>query len=41
MPYAGNLEALVLPSPDRIAAAIRHVLGVEAPAAPPVAAAAH
>jgi pyruvate dehydrogenase E1 component beta subunit len=40
MPYAGNLEALVLPSPDRIAAAIRRVLGREAPAVAPAAAAA-
>jgi pyruvate dehydrogenase E1 component beta subunit len=38
MPYAGNLEALVLPSPDRIAAAVRRVLGREARATPPAAA---
>jgi len=41
MPYAGNLEAIVLPSPDRIAATVRRVLGQEAHAVPPAAAAAH
>jgi pyruvate dehydrogenase E1 component subunit beta len=40
MPYAGNLEAIVLPSPDRIAATIRRVLGHEAPAVVPAAVAA-
>ncbi len=40
MPYAFNLEALVMPSAERIAAAIRRVLGREAPPARPIAAAA-
>jgi pyruvate dehydrogenase E1 component beta subunit len=40
MPYAGNLEAIVLPGPDRIAATIRRVLGHEAPAVSPAVAAA-
>lgn len=40
MPYAFNLEPLVLPSPERLAAAVRRVLGREEPAAPVPAAAA-
>jgi pyruvate dehydrogenase E1 component beta subunit len=40
MPYASNLEAIVLPSPERIAAAVRRVLGRESPAVPAAAAAA-
>src|SRR5262249_61107382 len=40
MPYAGNLEALVLPSPERIAAAGRRVLGRPRPPGPPAGAAA-
>ena len=34
MPYAGNLEALVLPSPERIVATVRRVLGARGAAAP-------
>src|SRR3989442_9835312 len=38
MPYATNLEALVLPSPDRLVNAVRRLLGLEeAPARPAVA----
>ena len=40
MPYAGSLEALVLPSPERIAAAVRRVLGRPAIPEQPAAAAA-
>jgi pyruvate dehydrogenase E1 component beta subunit len=40
MPYAGNLEALVVPTPDRIAAAVRRTLGRPATPERPVAAAA-
>jgi len=40
MPYAANLEALVLPSPDRIVDTVRRVLGRERPASRPPAAAA-
>jgi pyruvate dehydrogenase E1 component beta subunit len=39
MPYATNLEHLVLPSPERIAAGARRVLGRAEPAAPRAAAA--
>lgn len=39
MPYADNLERLVLPSPERVVAAVRRVLGREPAAAPPAAAA--
>src|SRR5881628_2174566 len=38
MPYATNLESLVLPAPDRVVAAVRRLLGLEeAPARPAVA----
>jgi pyruvate dehydrogenase E1 component beta subunit len=38
MPYARNLENLVLPSPERVAAAVRRLLGREAaPARPTIA----
>ena len=40
MPYAGNLEALVVPTPDRIAAAVRRTLGRPATPERPAAAAA-
>ena len=40
MPYAANLEALVLPSPDRIAAAVRRVLGRDRQSGEPATAAA-
>jgi pyruvate dehydrogenase E1 component beta subunit len=39
MPYARNLETLVLPSPDRVADAVRHQLGRQTPVTPPAAAA--
>ena len=35
MPYARNLEALVLPSPERVIAAVRRALGVEETAGAP------
>src|SRR5882724_8993305 len=38
MPYATNLEALVLPSPDRVVAAVRRLLGREESPARPAAA---
>ncbi|TMB51822.1 MAG: pyruvate dehydrogenase complex E1 component subunit beta [Deltaproteobacteria bacterium] len=38
MPYATNLEALVLPSPDRVVAAVRRLLGREQSPARPAAA---
>jgi len=38
MPYARNLEDLVLPSAERVAFAVRSVLGREEPAPPAVAA---
>ena len=42
MPYATNLEALVLPSPDRVVAAVRRLLGrEESPARPAAAGGAH
>jgi len=41
MPYARNLEDEVLPSAERIAAAVRRMLGREAAPARPAAAAAH
>jgi pyruvate dehydrogenase E1 component beta subunit len=37
MPYARNVEALVLPSPERVAASVRRVLGRESTAAAPAA----
>src|SRR5256712_874820 len=40
MPYASNLEALVLPTPERVVAAVRQLLG-RAEAAPEPAVAAH
>jgi pyruvate dehydrogenase E1 component beta subunit len=39
MPYARNLEDLVLPSAERVASAARRLLGRAEPAAPPVVAA--
>ena len=39
MPYARNLEDLVLPSAERVAFAVRSVLGREEPAPPPAVAA--
>jgi pyruvate dehydrogenase E1 component beta subunit len=39
MPYARNLEALVLPSAERVATAARRLLGRDEPAAPPAVAA--
>src|SRR5947199_401343 len=38
MPYATNLEALVLPGPDRVVAAVRRLLGLEETPARPAAA---
>src|SRR5881296_1820720 len=38
MPYATNLEALVLPSPDRVVAAVRRLLGLEEAPVRPAAA---
>ena len=37
MPYARNLEGLVLPSPERVVATVRRVLGRDEPGAEPAA----
>ena len=39
MPYASNLEALVLPTPERVVAAVRQLLGREEPTPEPAVAA--
>ena len=38
MPYATNLETLVIPSPDRVVAAVRRLLGLEEAPVRPAAA---